>query len=454
MPSAKKTPNYNLTQYADNGTDKVSFMGDYNEDMSKIDTALNDNANNIVTKADKATTYTKTDVDGALDTKADKATTYAKTDVDGKLDTKADAAATTAALATKADAAATTAALATKADAADTTAALATKADKATTYTKTDIDGKLDTKADKATTYSKTELDAWANNRDAQGKRITLVCIGDSYASTPANSWAVELQKLIPNSVLKNFSVGGAGWNVDTRTFMAQLQNAISDDSISKTDTNVIIVCAGGRNDILTDQSASARGVEWAAAARAAFPVARIIVVPLLWDSSPTTGDVRAKYNGLMYGLAHQGGVELVNYAYTWLKGTPDQIQSDGIHPNQSGCITIASYMMSAIKGSYSPRSAYALRQLGNALIECTLSGGTVSLNWNGSLPSIGNGASNTLPEWARPSTYQWAIGASGANGANRNVLYQVSSDENILKIYTPSASDQGFVGGSITYPA
>lgn len=70
MPSAKKTPNYNLTQYADNGTDKVSFMGDYNEDMSKIDTALNDNANNITAKADKATTYTKTDVDGKLAAKA------------------------------------------------------------------------------------------------------------------------------------------------------------------------------------------------------------------------------------------------------------------------------------------------------------------------------------------------------------------------------------------------
>jgi hypothetical protein len=53
MPSAQKTPNYNLTQYADNGTDKVSFMGDYNADMLKIDTATNTNANNIAAKEDK-----------------------------------------------------------------------------------------------------------------------------------------------------------------------------------------------------------------------------------------------------------------------------------------------------------------------------------------------------------------------------------------------------------------
>jgi hypothetical protein len=105
MPSANKTPNYNLTQYSNNGSDKISALQDYNEDMSKIDTALNDNANNIATKADKATTYSKTDVDNKLDTKADTTTvdtklaakadtdtTYSKTDVDTKIAAKADAA--------------------------------------------------------------------------------------------------------------------------------------------------------------------------------------------------------------------------------------------------------------------------------------------------------------------------------------------------------------------------
>jgi hypothetical protein len=58
MPSANKTPNYNLTQYSNNGSDKISALKDYNEDMSKIDTALNQNANNIVGKADK--TYVDT----------------------------------------------------------------------------------------------------------------------------------------------------------------------------------------------------------------------------------------------------------------------------------------------------------------------------------------------------------------------------------------------------------
>jgi peptidyl-tRNA hydrolase/lysophospholipase L1-like esterase len=448
MPSANKTPNYNLTQYSNNGSDKISALKDYNEDMSKIDAALNDNANNIITKADAA------DVTAKLATKAGEEEMTAKlatkadaADVTAKLATKAGEEEMTAKLATKAGEEEMTAKLATKADAADVTAKLATKAGEE------EMTAKLATKANTSDVYSKTELGAWADNRDAKGRRITLVCMGDSYASTPANSWAVELQKLVPNSVLKNLSVGGAGWNVDTRTFIAQLQQAIADNSISKTDSNVIIVCAGGRNDILNDQQASARGVEWATAARAAFPVARIIVVPMLWDSSPTGSDVRIKYSGLMYGLTHTGGVEVVNYAYTWLKGTADCIQSDGIHPNNAGSIVIASYMASAINGTYSPRSAYALRQIGNALIQCTLSGGTVTLNWMGPMPSIGAGASNALPEWAKPNEHQYVVGVSGPNGS-RVVLYQVSSDEKILKIYTPSASDQGFVGGSMTYPA
>ena len=40
-------------------------------------------------KADKATTYTETEVDGLLDAKADQATTYTETEVDGLLDAKA-----------------------------------------------------------------------------------------------------------------------------------------------------------------------------------------------------------------------------------------------------------------------------------------------------------------------------------------------------------------------------
>lgn len=75
----------------------------------------------LADKADKSTTYTKTQVDAALDAKADKSTTYTKTEVN---------------------------------------TALSAKADKSTTYTKTQVDTALAGKADAATTYTKTETDS------------------------------------------------------------------------------------------------------------------------------------------------------------------------------------------------------------------------------------------------------------------------------------------------------
>ncbi len=57
MPSANHTPNYGLTQYADNGTDVVSFMGDYNSDMKTIDAklkALEDRINQLQNGAPNA----------------------------------------------------------------------------------------------------------------------------------------------------------------------------------------------------------------------------------------------------------------------------------------------------------------------------------------------------------------------------------------------------------------
>lgn len=42
MSSTNKTPNYNLSQYI--GTDKPTYLGDYNGDMLKIDTRLKANA--------------------------------------------------------------------------------------------------------------------------------------------------------------------------------------------------------------------------------------------------------------------------------------------------------------------------------------------------------------------------------------------------------------------------
>lgn len=49
MTATNHTKNYNLSQFV--GTDRPSWLGDYNGDMTKIDTQLKQNADNIASTA-------------------------------------------------------------------------------------------------------------------------------------------------------------------------------------------------------------------------------------------------------------------------------------------------------------------------------------------------------------------------------------------------------------------
>lgn len=49
MTATNHTKNYNLSQFA--GTDRPTWLGDYNGDMAKIDTQLKKNANDIASTA-------------------------------------------------------------------------------------------------------------------------------------------------------------------------------------------------------------------------------------------------------------------------------------------------------------------------------------------------------------------------------------------------------------------
>ena len=75
MSSTNKTTNYELSQYV--GTDKPTYLGDYNGDMLKIDTQMKANADNISTVSSTASTAS-TNASTAL-TNANTAQTTAET---------------------------------------------------------------------------------------------------------------------------------------------------------------------------------------------------------------------------------------------------------------------------------------------------------------------------------------------------------------------------------------
>ena len=151
----------------------------------------------LTNKADKSTTYTKTEVDSAISTaisgKAD--TSYVDEQLEDKVDVttytaglankadkteladKADTSYVNTQLANKADTSYVNTQLSGKVDTETYTAGLNTKADKSDTYSKADVDSKISTavsskadtsyvntqleaKADKSTTYTKTEVDS------------------------------------------------------------------------------------------------------------------------------------------------------------------------------------------------------------------------------------------------------------------------------------------------------
>ena len=58
MASTNKTTNYDLSQFI--GTDKPTFLGDYNSDMLKIDTQMKENADNVATAISGIETATTT----------------------------------------------------------------------------------------------------------------------------------------------------------------------------------------------------------------------------------------------------------------------------------------------------------------------------------------------------------------------------------------------------------
>lgn len=100
MAHTNKTTNYELSQFA--GTDRPSWLDDYNADMTKIDTAVKaaaQSAANAYSKAESDAKYeTKTGATSKLAAKADKSSVYTKSEADGRFAPKSDTAPSTVGL--------------------------------------------------------------------------------------------------------------------------------------------------------------------------------------------------------------------------------------------------------------------------------------------------------------------------------------------------------------------
>lgn len=248
-----------------------------------------------------------------------------------------------------------------------------------------------------------------------------MVTFGDSYAdsTTAQNTWPYWLHQYIPTLTLKNYAVSGAGFNVDTRTFINQINNANTDSTLDKSKVKLAVL-AGGRNDILNYNNAKTKIQECLNQMITIFPNAQILIVPMLYDDGYVPAESREKLAGLTHGAElitnHTPNAETLKFAYIWLKGETDSVGSDSIHPNQLGAQTIAKYIYNGAYRNYTPRQDTHKTNFGSATGFITLQNGIVTYDLMGNVDNIGNGQGADMPGWASTWHNVWAWGVSSGS--------------------------------------
>ena len=443
MSTTQHTGHYNLPTFGDNPNDRPSWRGDFTDAMTKIDNQMYANATNITTATAAANNATA--AAGEAKTAAETATSLAQAnkndiaDLDGyfgKLGVTSESTAQQL-MNTINGKAEDTELTSLKSTVSSLSSTVNTKANTSDVYTK----GQADTTFTKQGGYSGT---AQQLNQRIQALETTpqdqlpiCLCIGDSYAnststvntdSTDATKWPTQLRNIIGGEYqVKNYAVTGAGFNVSGNTFTDQINNAYSSSAIDN-DNVAIIIIGGGRNDIGTTPQMESYADATFSNARAKFPKARIISVPMLWHNAGMDMYGRQKAAGVAEAAA-KNGVENVDWAWTWNIGNDSNFSSGDIHPNANGSKVIASYMASAIRGTYTGRyeAATLSSSSGHVHSNIVASGGVVFATLWGEDASTNAElkAGLTFPSWARvasgstPNLFRtWGAGLTNSGSA------------------------------------
>lgn len=455
MSTTQHTGHYNLPTFGDNPNDRPSWRGDFTDAMTKIDNQMYANAANITT-ATVAANNANTAAQRAKES-ADNAAQLAKTnktdidELDGYFSKLGVTSAQTAQNLMN-----------TINGKAENTELTALQGKVST------LSGKVDGKADSSSVYMKSQADTtftkqggYSGTAQQLNQRIQALentpqdalpiclCIGDSYANstgtvnadgTDATKWPTQLRNIIGSQYqVKNYSVTGAGFNVSGKTFTDQINNAYSAPAIDN-DNVAIIIIGGGRNDIATTSQMKGYASSTFSNARTKFPKARIISVPMLWHNAGMDMYGRQKAAGVAEAAA-ENGVENVDWAWTWNIGNDSNFGSGDIHPNANGAKVIATYMASAIRGTYAGRYEAATVNSSNGHIHSNVvaSGGMVYATlWGDDTATNSDLAAGvTFPSWARaaagssPDQFRaWGAGLTNSGNAISGwLLTAVDSD-------------------------
>lgn len=200
--------------------------------------------------------------------------------------------------------------------------------------------------------------------------RRTVVVAGDSVSygtgtSAPATkSWPAQLAALtgwtVYNYAEENAAFKQAGTGMNRANFVGQLKacaDSLGSSSIGVTD----VIIAGGINDKLNTGGVEQAVVACLDYAHAAYPTARIHLVPVLlgqygvgrYNNGNGVADLISQICSALRGQ----WVNLIRYGWEWNNGRPD-LAHDEIHPNDAGAENLAKCIRSGMDGD-SPRPVY-----------------------------------------------------------------------------------------------
>lgn len=300
--------------------------------------------------------------------------------------------------------------------------------------------------------------------QDENGRNA--VFIGDSFMA-PTASYPQKLAYFTAQLMgwtMYNYAYGGSGW-VDeagaSMNFYHQIQKAAQQISIPVADVDYIVI-GGGFNDWndptpLTYNQLYSAAVQTIKEARAQFPNAQIIAIPMMFRNYGVDVHMHDLYSAIVAGIAASGvAVKVIKDAYMWQLGFKNV---DGVHPTVELYKIMAQYVASKVMGGDVKTSRLYAQTLSGSGISTTLNfiiedGMVTACLDRVNLPDLTAGQQVTVATQVFLSC--------AASSAKRLVVVNISSepvgqfiwsDKSIIFCAARNVSAAVYAGGSISYP-
>ena len=207
-----------------------------------------------------------------------------------------------------------------------------------------------------------------------RGPLVECVIVGSSNATS--TTWGPEFCAAW-GLTERNYAIAGSAFTSTSGGFQEQLATAAADTAFSNNDVALVVICDASNsiraaNDTGTFPDISTYADSTFAYARANFPNARVVCLPVVWPADPQTqtsgvpGGYQTVWNDALRYQVDQmktagrvNGVEVVDQSWTWLTGMTDVMNSDGsVHPNAAGYTIIAQWLSKYLRGEVTRRDA------------------------------------------------------------------------------------------------